>query len=88
MRYAEIEASTGLGDGITFSELITLALDFAKSSGLLVDPRVERAINQAQANGGAATMIMLGNAVFSTAPFPDMPSVPRLLNTAAHLIND
>ena len=84
---AEIEASIERGDGITFPDLITLALDFAKSSGLLMDQRVEQSIIQAQANGGAATMIMLGNAVFSTAPFPGSTET-TLSNTAAHLAID
>ena len=82
---AEIEANIERGDGITFPELICLALEFAKSSGLLMDQRVEQAISQAQANGGAATMIMLGNAVFSTAPFPGSTET-TLSNTAAHLV--
>ena len=84
---AEIEAAIERGNGITFSDLIALALDFAKSSGLLMDERVERAIGQAQANGGTATMIMLGNAVFSTAPFPGSTET-TLSNTAAHLVVD
>lgn len=84
---AEIEDAIERGNGITFSDLIALALDFAKSSGLLMDDRVERAIRQAQANGGAATMIMLGNAVFSTAPFPGSTGT-TLSNTAAHLVKD
>jgi len=54
----------------SFSRLVALALEFARASGLLMDVRVKDAIAQAEANGGAATMIMLGDAVFSTAPFP------------------
>ena len=84
---AEIEGSIERGDGITFSELINLALDFAQSSGLLMDQRVEQAITQAQANGGVATMIMLGNAVFSTAPFPGSTET-TLSDVAAHLVDD
>ena len=84
---AEIEAAIERGNGITFPQLITLALGFAKSSGLLMDQRVEQAISQANANGGAATMIMLGNAVFSTAPFPGSTQT-TLSNTAAHLVVD
>lgn len=84
---AEIETAIERGNRITFSDLIALALDFAKSSGLLMDERVERAIGQAQANGGAATMIMLGNAVFSTAPFPGSTET-TLSNTAADLVVD
>ena len=72
---------------ITFDDLIRLALNFAESSELLMDDRVKNSINQAQSNGGAATMIMLGNAVFSTAPFPGSTAT-MLSGTAAHLIED
>ncbi len=72
---------------ITFDELIVLALDFAQSSGLLMDDRVKNSIAQANANGGVATMIMLGNAVFSTAPFPGCTET-MLSGTPAHLIEN
>lgn len=42
---------------------------FAVSSGLLTDARVRDAIAASEAAGGRASMIMLGHAVFSTAPF-------------------
>ena len=42
---------------------------FAIASGLLTDPRVIAAIAEAEAAGGRASMIMLGHAVFGTAPF-------------------
>ena len=71
---------------ITFIRLISLALGFAQSSGLLMDDRVKEAIAKAEAKGGAATMIMLGNAVFSTAPFPGSTET-WLSSTAAHLID-
>lgn len=41
---------------------------FAIDSGLLTDGRVRAAIAAAEAAGGHASMIMLGHAVFSTAP--------------------
>ena len=74
------------GTTITFDHLIALALDFAESSELLMDDRVKNSITQAQSNGGIATMIMLGNAVFSTAPFPGSTET-QLSNTPAQLIN-
>ena len=49
-----------------------------------MDDRVKRSIDQANSNGGVATMIMLGNAVFSTAPFPGCTET-MLSGTAAHL---
>jgi len=42
---------------------------FAIDSRLLTDERVKAAIAEAEAAGGRASMIMLGHAVFSTAPF-------------------
>ena len=51
------------------NQLMDVALGFATSSGLLQDRRVKSGIAQARAAGGAATMIMLGNAVVSTVPF-------------------
>ena len=83
---SEIEGSIGNGSRITFPQLISLALEFAKSSGLLMDDRVKDAIDQAESNGGTATMIMLGNAVFSTSPFPGSNET-LLSGGAAHLID-
>lgn len=82
---ASIQNTVDNGPKITFPGLIELALGFAESSGLLMDDRVKNSIDQAQANGGVATMIMLGNAVFSTAPFPGSTET-ALSGTAAHLI--
>ena len=80
-----IEHSIQSKTTITFETLIALALDFAESSELLMDHRVKDSIAQANANGGVATMIMLGNAVFSTAPFPGCTET-MLSGSAAHLI--
>ena len=68
-----------------FRRMIDIALGFATSSGLLMDDRVKTGISQARAAGGAATMIMLGNAVFSTAPF-DGCSETRLATVAGRLV--
>jgi pantoate kinase len=48
---------------------IEIAREFAEKSGLLIDERVRQAIDVIEAGGGKASMIMLGNAVFSTRPF-------------------
>ena len=84
---ASIQNTVNNGPDITFPELITLALGFAESSGLLMDERVKDSIAKAQSSGGAATMIMLGNAVFSTTSFPGSTET-MLSSTAAHLIED
>ena len=67
------------------NQLMDVALGFATSSGLLQDGRVKSGIAQARAAGGAATMIMLGNAVVSTVPF-DGCTEARLDTAAGGLI--
>ncbi len=42
---------------------------FASESGLLADQRVVEALARIEAEGGAGSMIMLGNALFSNRPF-------------------
>ena len=48
---------------------IAVAQVFARESNLLLDPQVISTIEAVERAGGAASMIMLGNAVFSTLPF-------------------
>lgn len=52
-----------LGDAIRVSR------GFAEESGLLAHEGVRAAVDEVAAAGGEASMIMLGNAVFSTVPF-------------------
>ena len=52
-----------------FAKYISIAKEFSIQSGLLLDDAVENAIEECEAAGGAASMIMLGNAVFSDVPF-------------------
>lgn len=54
---------------VDFEACIRLSRAFAAESGLLADERVVQAIARIEAGGGAASMIMLGNAVFSNRPF-------------------
>ena len=54
-----------------FSSYIAIAKEFSIQSGLLADDNVKAAIDECEAAGGAASMIMLGNAVFSDVPFTD-----------------
>ena len=65
-----------------FGEYISVARRFSVESNLLLDPDVRRIIAEVEAAGGAASMIMLGNAVFSTIAF-DGASETRL---AAHRV--
>ena len=52
-----------------FGEYIAVARRFSMASGLLRHPDVRRIVDEVVAAGGAASMIMLGNAVFATVAF-------------------
>ena len=52
-----------------FAKYIGIAKAFSVESGLLLDNDVKSAIDECEAAGGSASMIMLGNAVFSDVPF-------------------
>ena len=52
-----------------FPEYVAIAKRFSVASGLLRHPGVRRTIAEVEAAGGAASMVMLGNAVFSTVAF-------------------
>lgn len=54
---------------ISFAEVITLSKKFAQASGLLRDEKTSETIQKIEDNGGHASMIMLGNAVFSDVLF-------------------
>jgi pantoate kinase len=52
-----------------FASYIEVAKEFSLQSGLLLDDDVKDAIHECEESGGAASMIMLGNAVFSNVSF-------------------
>ena len=54
---------------VDFNACIQLSKQFSLSSGLLEDTRVKETIRTVEEAGGVASMIMLGNAVFSTQSF-------------------
>ena len=56
-------------DAVDFNACIQLSKQFSLNSGLLEDHRVKETIGGIEKAGGVASMIMLGNAVFSTQPF-------------------
>jgi len=58
------------GGDITMARLFEISHAFAQASGLLESEEVAADIAAAKAAGHAATMIMLGEAVISTGPFP------------------
>jgi len=54
---------------IQFKDIIKISKEFAMRSSLLKDKQTIKTIKDAEKNGGNASMIMLGNAVFSDKPF-------------------
>ena len=68
-----------------FTACFAVAKQFSVESSLLSDARVIETIAQIEAAGGVASMIMLGNGVFSTHPF-DGATETRLAENPARLI--
>lgn len=68
-----------------FNACFRVSKRFSVESGLLSDARVIETIEQIEAEGGVASMIMLGNGVFSTHPFEDAVET-RLVHNPARLI--
>lgn len=68
------------------AELLTACFEVSKQfsvqSGLLSDARVIKTIAQIEAAGGVASMIMLGNGVFSTRPFDGAVETQLCINPA------
>ncbi len=74
------EPHTGL-----FNACFEVSKRFSVESGLLSDARVIETIEQIEAEGGVASMIMLGNGVFSTHPFEEAVET-KLVHNPARLI--
>ena len=74
------KSSTGL-----FNACFEVSKRFSVESGLLSDARVIETIEQIEAEGGVASMIMLGNGVFSTHPFEEAVET-KLVHNPARLI--
>ena len=68
-----------------FNACFAVSKRFSVESGLLSDARVIDTIAQIEAADGVASMIMLGNGVFSTHPFAGAVKT-RLVNNPARLI--
>ena len=62
-------AMARIGKKADLRSITEISKEFALSSGLLRDKRVKKLIGAIEKKGGKASMIMLGNAVFSTIPF-------------------
>lgn len=72
-------------DAELFNACFAVSKQFSVESGLLSDARVIDTIAQIEAEGGVASMIMLGNGVFSTHPFAGAEET-RLVYNPARLI--
>ena len=70
---------------IDFASCIKISKLFAVDSHLLKDQRVQQIIQQVEDARGVASMIMLGNAVFSTRPF-EAAQETRLLQHRVRLL--
>lgn len=68
-----------------FNACFRVSKRFSVESGLLSDARVIETIEQIEAAGGVASMIMLGNGVFSTHPF-EAAVETNLVHNPARLI--
>ncbi|MEE2657276.1 MAG: sugar kinase [Candidatus Latescibacterota bacterium] len=66
-----LSALAGLAEmeAVAVEDCVRISRGFAESSGLLEHEGVRAAVDEVEAAGGNSSMIMLGNAVFSTVPF-------------------
>ena len=69
-----------------FNACFVVSKQFSVESGLLSDARVIETIASIEAEGGVASMIMLGNGVFSTHSFEDAVET-KLVHNPARLIS-
>lgn len=66
----EITTKLNSVSGPSFQDIIRISKEFAFRSGLLQDQTVRETIEDIEQHGGHASMILLGNGVFSDIPFP------------------
>ena len=69
----------------TLKDVIRISRDFSLESGLLKDKKVKYLIKNIENKGGNASMIMLGNAVYSDKPFKGCKKL-KISTTAARLL--
>lgn len=68
---------------LRFDEIIRISKEFSVKSGLLKNGKVIETIKNIEKNGGNASMIMLGNAVFSNKQFSGAVKL-KISNEGAH----
>jgi pantoate kinase len=81
--HAAMREISAAGADLTMATLFEISHTCARRSGLLQSPAVEADIAAAEAAGHTATMIMLGEAVISTGPFPGSQPAGILFGGAA-----
>ncbi len=81
----EVQALLKMNKKIAFGDIITISKQFAVESGLLTNKKVIEQIETIQKNNGHASMIMLGNAVFSDTSFPGSTKL-FISDKGAHLL--
>ncbi len=79
------EVTSHLPNTGRFNACFEVSKRFSVESGLLSDARVIETIEHIEAEGGVASMIMLGNGVFSTHPFQGAVET-KLVHNPARLI--
>lgn len=70
---------------VQFSEIIKISREFAVDSGLLKEKKTAQTIKSIEKSGGSASMIMLGNSVFSDKSFKGASKF-RITDKGAHLL--
>jgi pantoate kinase len=83
--HTALQKLNAAGNTLTLSELFEVSLEFAKASHLVTNQTMIDTIAAIRAAGGYATMIMLGEAIVSTIPFPQSQAV-RVVYRGAHLL--
>ncbi len=73
-----LEQISQAGPSMSLEQLFDISLSFAVQSELLKDRHVGSAIDKIRRKGGHASMVMLGQAVVSTIPFPECQTVDVL----------
>ena len=67
-----------IGEALDMDWLLRISRRFAEESGLLTSERLMEAMGAAEAGGYAASMVMLGEALVATGPFPGSRAVEIL----------
>lgn len=70
---------------ITLGKLIEISKEFSVESGLLRDKKVVNLIKKIGEEGNSASMVMLGNAVYSDKPFKGSKRL-RIVNRGAYTV--